>query len=387
MAVNSSDGDKPSGEAPSIAESVQSAPPIRFEKKGCAGVITLDRPAALNALNDEMRSEFEPQLQRWAVDPDIYGLIIRSENDRVFCVGGDVRELYGHGRAGNGNISLSREYSLNWRLERYTKPTVSLINGMVMGSGVGITQYGTHRVAGENYRFSMPEAGIGFFPDVGASWFLSHMDDEIGTYLGLTGLPIDRADAFALGLATHVINSDRFDEIERAVSQADPIDPVLDELHEDPGAGEITGMREVIRDCFSASSLEEIIERVDLVQETGSGCQTAWRPAWRPAWREETLDALGKNSPTSLKVILRQLREGRALDLRRALQMEYRLATFFLSGHDFYEGVRAHLIDKDHKPVWEPQNLSEVRSEMVAAYFEPAGEDELVLAAPADDDV
>lgn len=346
---------------------------IRFEKSGCAGVITLDRPKALNALNDAMRAGFEPNLRAWAVDPDIYGVIIRSGNDRAFCVGGDVRELHRLGREGRGRASLACEYALNWRLERYTKPVVSLINGMVMGSGVGLTRYNTHRVAGENYQFAMPEAGIGFFPDVGATWFLSNLQDEVGTYLGLTGVPIGRAEAFALGLVSHVIDSDRYGEIEAAIADADPVDPVLDDMHRDPGDGELAGLREVIRVCFSAATVEEIIARVEAVQPEGSDRLTVWR--------DESLKALGQNSPTSLKVTLRQLRQGRGRDLRDALKLEYRLATRFLQGRDFYEGVRAHLIDKDRKPVWQPQALADVTEEMVAAYFAPLEEGELDLEA------
>ncbi len=342
---------------------------IIFEKKGSAGVITLDRPKALNALNDAMRRSFAPYMDRWAADPEIYGVIIRSAVEDAFCVGGDVRELCAGGRDGRGAASLAQEYALNWRLDRFTKPTISLINGMVMGSGVGITRFGTHRVAGENYSFAMPEAAIGFFPDVGATWFLAHMEDEIGTYLGLTGQRIERADAFALGLVSHSIASDRFAEIENAVSEADPIDPVLDDMHEDPGPGVLAGLRETIRASFSAPTVEEIIRRVEAVAGTHA------------AWRDETLSALGKNSPMSLKVTLRQMREGRRLDLRQALQLEYRLACRFLEGHDFYEGVRAHLIDKDRAPAWQPQMLSDVDDVMVAGYFAPLEEGELELAA------
>ncbi len=373
MAENSSDSDifTPGGSADSGA--VGSGSDISFEKSGCAGVITLDRPKALNALNDAMRAGFDPNLRAWAVDPDIYGVIIRSGNDRAFCVGGDVRELIGLGRQGGGQASLAREYALNWRLERYTKPVISLINGMMMGSGVGLTRYNTHRVAGENYSFAMPEAAIGFFPDVGATWFLSQLDDEVGIYLGLTGASIGRAEAFALGLVSHVIDGDRFGEIEAACGDADPIDPVLDDMHRDPGPGELADLREVIRVCFSAPTVEEIVARVEAVQNSGAG--------GRPAWREETLDALSKNSPTALKVTLRQLRQGRGLDLEAALKLEYRLAVRFLKGQDFYEGVRAHLIDKDRNPVWQPQRLADVREDMVAAYFAPLDEGELDLEA------
>jgi len=343
---------------------------IRFETKGAAAIVTLNRVAVLNALSDEMRAQMPDHLDKWARDPEIYGLIIRSNSDRAFSVGGDVRELYNHGRAGTAMASLEQEYKLNWRLDRFTKPTISMINGMVMGSGVGISQYGTHRVAGENYSFAMPEVSIGFFPDVGAGWFLSHLDDEIGTYLGLTGRSISRADAYGLHLASHCISSTDFSEITHAVANADPIDPVLDELHQDPGECEVLALRRIIRKCFSGQSVEKIIENIEKVDNEHA------------IWRDETLEAIEKNSPTSMKVTLHLLREGRKLDLRRALQLEYRLARRVLEDHDFYEGVRANLIDKDYKPCWRPDQLSLVSAEMIGLYFQPDDEAELELVVP-----
>ena len=364
---------------------IMDAPDIRFETRGAAAIVTLDRPKALNALNQDMRAQFPSHLDDWASDPEIYCMIIRSANERAFCVGGDVRELHAQGRAGTAAAALEQEYKLNWRLDRFTKPTISLINGMVMGSGVGISQFGTHRIAGENYSFAMPEAAIGFFPDVGASWFLTHMnkksdlnckaDCEIGTYLGLTGRSIDRADAFAFGLVSHSIAAEDFPVIIEAARNADPIDPVVDALHRDPGDGKLAKMSDVIQDCFSGQSVEEIIARVERV-----GDQDA-------EWRDDTLEALGKNSPLSLKVTLKQLRLGRGLDLRRGLQLEYRLAKRFLKGDDFYEGVRANLIDKDFKPAWSPSHLAEVSAGMVEDYFVTDGCGELALAAPSDGDV
>ena len=348
---------------------------IRFERDRSAALVTLDRPNALNVLNDDMRAQIPDHLEAWASDPDIYCMIIRSACDRAFCAGGDVIELHQQGRAGIGLASLAAEYKLNWLLDRFTKPFISLIDGLVMGSGVGISQYGSHRIAGMNYAFAMPEVAIGFFPDVGATRFLSHMDDEIGTYLGLTGARIGRADAYALGLVTHCISNDDFPQILEAVANADPIDPVVDALHQDPGRGEIASRRDVIGNCFSAPTVEDIISRLEAIDGDHA------------SWRDETLQALGKNSPTSLKVTLRQLRKGQTLDLRRALQFEYHLASKFLQGHDFYEGVRANLIDKDCKPDWQPGQLSQVSDEMVERYFLTDGGRQLELVAPSDADV
>ena len=348
---------------------------IRFEKEGAAARVRLNRPKSLNALNDEMRAQFPDHLKAWAPDPEIYAMIISSDSERAFCVGGDVRELHAAGQAGTALKSLQAEYQLNWLLDRFTKPTISLISGMVMGSGVGISQFGTHRVAGENYSFAMPEVAIGFFPDVGASWFLSRLDDYVGTYLGLTGSRIGRADAYALGLVTHCAPADQFSKIIDGIANADPVDPMLDALHEDPGAGELDELRATIRRCFSAATMEEIILRLKAVKGP------------HEKWRDQTLATIAKASPISLKVTLRQLRTGRRLDLRAALKLEYRLAAEFMAGDDFYEGVRAMLIDKDHAPNWQYKELIEISDDIVDGYFRDAQEHDLVLKAPSDTDI
>ncbi len=186
-----------------------------------------------------MRAEIAAAFAAWTRDPQVYAAVIVSATDRAFCAGGDVREMveWGKSRPEDARRSLAAEYALNWQLDCFTKPTVSLIDGMVMGSGVGITLYGTHRVAGERYRFAMPETGIGLFPDDGVSWAFARMPDEIGMYLALTGRAIGRADAYRLGLVTHCMPAARFAEVRAAISDADPVDPVLDSRHEDPGPG------------------------------------------------------------------------------------------------------------------------------------------------------
>ena len=173
--------------------------------EGAAGIVTLNRPRALNALTAAMRAQIAAAFAAWTRDPQVYAAVIVSATDRAFCAGGDVREMVelGKSRPEEARRSIAAEYALNWQLDCFTKPTVSLIDGMVMGSGVGITLYGTHRVAGERYRFAMPETGIGLFPDDGVSWAFARMPDEIGMYLALTGRAIGRADAYRLGLVTH----------------------------------------------------------------------------------------------------------------------------------------------------------------------------------------
>ena len=343
---------------------------IRTDIEGAAGIVTLNRPRALNALTTAMRAQISAAFVAWARNPQVYAAVIVSATDRAFCAGGDVREMveWGKTRPADARRSLAAEYSLNWQLDCFTKPTVSLIDGMVMGSGVGITLYGTHRVAGERYRFAMPETGIGLFPDDGVSWAFARMPDEVGTYLALTGRTIGRADAYRLGLVTHCLPAARFAEIRAAISDADPVDPVLDSRHADPGLGEIDALRPAIARCFSQPSVEAIV--TTLGAERGES----------EAWAKGVLRDLQRCSPTSLKVTLRHVRSVRGADLSATLKQDFRLASRFMQGHDLYEGVRAALIDRDQAPKWQPDSLEQVSETAVDAYFAPLGADELPLA-------
>ena len=341
---------------------------------GAVGLVTLNRPAALNALTTGMRAAIAEAFPRWARDPQIYAVVIASASERAFCAGGDVKETtqWGRSRKAEAVKSLAAEYALNWLLECFTKPTVSLIDGVVIGSGVGISLYGTHRVAGERYRFAMPETGIGLFPDDGVSWAFARMPDEIGMYLALTGRAIGRADAYRLGLVTHCIPAARFGEITAALRAADTVDPLLDDRHQDPGPGELERMSGAIAHCFAADTVEGIVER--LRAEQGSSA----------TWAVGVLDDLSRRSPTSLKITHRHVRSARKLDLRETLRQDFRLGCRCLDGHDFYEGVRALLIDRDQAPKWQPSRLEDVSEAMVDAYFAPLGPDELELPSRAE---
>ena len=342
---------------------------ILVETRGSLALITLNRPRALNALTTTMRRTLAEAYPQFARDSQNYAVCIRSAVDKVFCAGGDVRELVRWGREdrATARAALAEEYSLNWLHECFSKPTISLIDGPVMGSGVGITLYGTHRVAGPRYRFAMPEVAIGLFPDIGAAHALAHMPGEIGMYLALTGRSIGPADAYALELLTHCIPAERYEEITRALIDTWPVDPLLDARHVDPGQGELVPFTETISRCFGAATVEEVIERLTAVD----GPQRAWA--------KSVIADLMAASPLSLKVTHRHLREAKARDLRQTLQIDYRLACRFLDGHDFYEGVRAALIDKDRSPRWQPARLEDVSPAMVEDYFAPLGSNELVL--------
>jgi enoyl-CoA hydratase len=360
--------DNGSAEEPAVAAAEQSAPKADGEVtaavEGAAGVVTLDRPRALNALTSAMRARIGEAFAAWARDPEVYAAAIVSATDRAFCAGGDVREMVACGRRSleEAGRMMAAEYALNWQLDCFTKPTVALIDGMVMGSGVGITLYGTHRVAGERYHFAMPEAAIGLFPDDGVGWAFARLPDEIGMYLALTGRPVGPADAYRLGLVTHCIPARQFAEIVGALREADPVDPVLDERHVEPGPGELEALRPAIARCFAGEGVEAI-ERVGA---------------------EGVLHDLARQSPTSLKVTYRHVRQARRLDLAATLAEDYRLACRFLEGHDFYEGVRAALIDRDQAPRWRPARLADVSDAEIDAYFTPLATGELDLAPRAE---
>ncbi len=344
---------------------------MRLEKVGRAGCVTLDRPKALNALTYEMFDALETHYLAWSDDPDIYGIVMESTDSRAFSAGGDIRALYDWREQGQIDKILGlygSEYQHNYTLDRFTKPHVPLVNGIVMGGGVGVCLYGTHFVAGETLRFAMPEVGIGFFPDIGATYFLPRLPGETGLYLALTGRSIDRADAYYLDIATHCVDAEHFPAIREAMTEGEPIDDALADLHRDPGPSSIEALQPVISRLFGVGSVEAVLDRLDA--ETGEFAE----------WAHEVAAEIRTKSPTSLKVAFRQIREGGAMSLEQALKLEYRLAHRFITGTELYEGVRAALVDKDQSPSWSPAELEAVTPQMVDTYFEhlETGELELV---------
>ncbi len=347
---------------------------LKVEIQGTLALVTLNRPKALNALTQHMRAAFARCLWSAARNPEVYAVAIQSASERAFSAGSDVREVIGlaRGELAAGAKAFADEYALNWQCECFSKPTVPLINGMVMGGGVGITQFGTHRVAGEGYAFAMPETLIGLFPDVGLCHVLARLPDHVGLYLGLTGRRIGRAEAYTLGLVTHCVEAADFGAIQAALADTWPVDTVLDERHREPGVGELARYRAVIDRCFSAVRVEDILARLEAIEGEHRD------------WAQRVAADLRGCSPLSLKITHRHIREAQALDLRQTLQVDYRLAVRMLEGDgagggDFYEGVRAQLIDKDGAPRWTPQRLEDVSEAMLDAYFAPLGARELVL--------
>lgn len=355
---------------------------ILFGREGGLATITINRPRALNALTLANYRRIAPALAAWAEDSSIHVVLVRGAGGRAFCAGGDVRAVYEAGRGGGDDAELTRvffreEYRLIRQIHRFPKPYIAIIDGITMGGGAGISVNGAYRVATERTLFAMPETAIGLFPDVGATRFLNRCPGRIGRYLGLTGARSRAGDVLYCGLATHVVAQDVTEPLSAALAQTEwgagderqQVEAILAQWSmAHVGLPPLATLRPAIDRCFAADTLEEILE--SLAAEATAGGDTA-------GWAAETRAALLTKSPTSLKVTLRQLLLGRDYDLDQALILEYRLTQHMMAGHDFYEGVRAALIDKDQKPRWRPPRLAEVGDEMVAGYFAPIGEHEL----------
>lgn len=329
---------------------------IKSEKRGCLGLLTLNRPKALNALDRGMILGITAQLQAWAADDNIKTVAIRGEGERAFCSGGDIRAVQQMVVAGSddGVRLLRDEYQMNALIGTYPKPYIALIHGICMGGGAGVSVHGRYRLADSTLSFAMPETAIGFIPDVGASFFLSRLPDEMGTYLGLTGSAIGQGDALDAGLMTHAVEQADFDTVLDALAQGSDFAPFVKKARPGP----LSLQRKHIATLFAAHSVEAILERLD---RDGSD------------FARDTAQTIRTRSPTSLKLVFRQLRAARGLNLKQCLAMEFRLASRVLPSHDFREGVRAALIDKDRNPKWQPSSLAGVGD--LDGFFAPLEKD------------
>jgi enoyl-CoA hydratase len=350
---------------------------ILLGRKGGLAILTINRPQALNALTLDNYRRIDPALRDWAADPSVHAVAIRGAGDRAFCAGGDVRAVYEAGRGISGDPDLPavffrEEYELIRRIHHFPKPYLAIIDGITMGGGAGISVNGAYRIATERTLLAMPETGIGLFPDVGATRFLNRCPGNIGRYLGLTGARVNAADALYCSFATHAVKPDSvealLDELSREPTS---VEDCLRRFELDAGPASFAVLQPAIDRCFARDSVEAILDALS-AQSADGGADADWA--------EETRAGLLTKSPTSLKITLRQLTLGRDYDLDAALALEYRLTQHIMAGHDFYEGVRAMLIDRDRKPQWRPATLAEVTDSMVDAYFAPIGDRELRFA-------
>jgi len=336
-------------------------PEVILEVRGRLGIITLNKPKALNALSLAMVEAIEPQLHVWAADDAIAAVVIQGAGERAFCAGGDIRDLYDKRGTGYGATYYTAEYTQNVTIFNYPKPYIALMDGVVMGGGVGVSIHGSHRVVTERTLFAMPETGIGLFPDIGASWFLPRCPGEIGMYLGLTGYRMRAADCLYAGIGDIYVLSENLEEVIAALAAAPPgsdtAGAVLAEFSAEPDPGNLAANRAAIDRCFAAASVDEIIER--LAAEDSD-------------WARETAKIIATKSPTSLKVSSRQLRIGPTLKrFEDVMAMENRIADRCFHGHDLFEGIRAVLIDKDGAPNWQPADLAGISEADIDEYFAP----------------
>jgi enoyl-CoA hydratase len=332
---------------------------ILFERRGAAGVITLNRPQALNAVTHDMVRALADMLARWRDDPAVTRVIITAAGERAFSAGGDIRALHDLGRAGRYEQMLDfwrDEYPLNAAIKTYPKPYIALIDGIVMGGGFGVSLHGSHRVAGDRFRFAMPEVGIGFFPDVGATYLLPRLPDEIGTYIALTGERLGADEAVATGLATHRVASARLPHLLAALTEETPVDAVLDRFAMPTGAAPLLAHRAAIARAFAPARVEDVIAALDDMPSE---------------WAKATAATIRTKSPTSLKIALAQMRQGPSLTFEACMRTEFRIVSRIVHGHDFYEGVRAVIVDKDNAPRWQPDTLAAVNVADVAHHFAP----------------
>lgn len=341
----------------SKAESAQSTDELIIERRGRLGVITLNRPKAINALTFPMVTGIRDQLLAWQDDDAVQTVLIRGAGDRGLCAGGDVVSVYHAVQAGEFDQAeefFATEYAMNDLIGRYPKPVVAFQDGIVLGGGVGVSGHASHRVATERTRWGMPETGIGFVPDVGGTYLISRLDAGLGLHLGMTGTHITGADVMALGLSTHHVSSESLEEIAAALESEEP-DAVLERFATAPGDSPLLAGRDWIEEAYAAESPAEVIARLKA------------RPEQEAQKAAATLERL---SPTAVSVTFAAVHRAAAEDsLAAVLRTEYRITCAHLRGHDFPEGIRALLVDKDKAPQWEPDRLDQVTEDSVQACF------------------
>lgn len=343
---------------------------VLLRRDGRAGRITLNRPRAINALTHDMVRRVDAALTAWEHDGAVATVVIDGAGERGLCAGGDIRLIHDDARAGGGAAATRAfwrdEYRLNSRIAAYPKPYVALMDGLVMGGGVGVSAHGGVRIVTERSAIAMPETGIGFAPDIGGTYLLSRAPGELGTHLALTTARLDAGDALRAGFADHFVPRARLADLAAALAGTDPAAAVR--AHAVPAPpGALAPHQPWIDHCYAADSVEEILARL-----RDSGVPEA----------KEAAEAIATKSPTALKVTLAALRRARRLaTLDEVLDQEYRVSCASLSDPDLVEGIRAQVVDKDRRPRWAPASLEDVSAEAVARHFEGLGADELGLAA------
>lgn len=337
---------------------------VLFERRGHLGVITLNRPRAVNALNAGMVAAMLRRLTAWADDDGVATVLVQGSGERGLCAGGDIVAIYRDILAGGDETAgfWEAEYRLNSLISRYPKPYVAFMDGLVLGGGVGISAHGSVRIVTERTRTGMPETTIGFVPDVGGTLLLSRSPGETGTHAALTGAHLSGADALFLGLADHFVPSGNLAALAAALENESAEAAVVRFAEKAPDSA-LAAQRDWMDACYSTDDAEEIVRRL-----RAAGGEAA-----------AAADTIEAKSPTSVKVTLASLRRSRGQTLDETLAQEYRVGLRCLTGPDFREGIRAQVVDKDRNPQWRPATLQEVHADDVERYFAPLGDRELVL--------
>jgi len=330
-----------------------------FENR--VGRLTLNRPAALHALNTSMCADMAETLTHWRFDVAVKAVLLDHSGERGFCAGGDIRMLAESGAKDGAEARefFFTEYRLNDLLHRYAKPVIVIMDGVTMGGGVGLSMPARYRIATERTTFAMPETGIGLFPDVGGGWYLPRLPGKAGLWLALTGARLKAADCLELGIATHFVSSDRIADLKSAIvaSGGDGLDEVIAAHATDPGDAPIVARRADIDRLFAGDTVEAIFAA--LAADGGE-------------WAADQLKSLKTKSPQTMKVAHRQLRAGSAMpSFAENMAMEYRIGARVVARHDFIEGVRAVIVDKDNAPRWSPDAIEGVTDAMLDEIFAP----------------
>jgi enoyl-CoA hydratase len=334
---------------------MQSEQSVIVRRDARVGRLVLNRPRALNALDLGMIRVCMRTLLEWRDDPHVHAVVIEGAGDRAFCAGGDIRALRDaqlSGDRASADAFFREEYDLNLLISAYPKPYVALIDGICMGGGIGLSVHAPYRIATEHAMFAMPETAIGFFPDIGATFFLPRLPGHLGVYLGLTGLRVTGADAVHAGFGTHFVSRARLPALSAALAEIGVA--ALARFAEPLPAFSMAEQAAAIDTCFGAATVGEIMSRL---QADGD------------AWTQPALQALRTVSPTALAFTLEALRRGADLTLPRALDAEFRLTRTTMAYPDFAEGVRAMVVDKDRQPKWQPASIDDVDLAQVAAMF------------------
>jgi enoyl-CoA hydratase len=351
--------------------SVVTEPDLIARREGSAGIIRLNRPKAINAVTLEMFRDIDKALDAFEADPDVAVIVLEGAGERGLCAGGDIRALWESSKVNGdlGKVLWREEYILNARIKRFPKPYVAFMDGIVMGGGVGLSAHASHRVVTERTKLAMPEVGLGFFPDVGGTWLLSHSPGEIGTYFGLTGTTMNGPDAIHAGFADAVVSSAKWPALREALTRVRPgttsneVKTLIEGFATGETAGPVAAKESQIDVLFAHDRMEDIVAAL---KQDGS------------EFAEATLKTLGEKSPRGMVVTLKLLRLARqARSLEECLVREYRAALEVFRSDDFREGVRAAVIDKDRNPRWSPPDIEGVTPEMLAPYFAEIGADEL----------